>query len=288
MALKILLADDSMTAQNMGKKILTEAGYEIIAVSNGAAALKKIAELKPDIAILDVFMPGYTGPEVCERIKNVHETSKIPVLLTVGKMEMTAFKPEETNRVKADGLIIKPFEATDLIALIQKLEKKLAPAKPLPTAFEGEDDTPAYEKTVKLDLREFRDASYDQWKTTAEEHTDEEPGKKPAASVPSEMASGPAYMMEDVPPTPEARSTQVLEKGQTATLESPADYSPTIQMSPAAKMPGRFVCIIPSTLICPPSISKPQSRIGPNELSKPMLTSTASTLRGSSSLVRLS
>ena len=157
MALKILLADDSMTAQNMGKKILTEAGYDIIAVSNGAAALKKIAELKPDIAILDVFMPGYTGPEVCERIKNVHETSKIPVLLTVGKMEMTAFKPEETNRVKADGLIIKPFEATDLIALIQKLEKKLAPAKPLPTAFEREDNTSPYEKTVKLDLREFRD-----------------------------------------------------------------------------------------------------------------------------------
>ena len=93
MPLKILLADDSMTAQNMGKKILTEAGYDIVAVSNGAAALKKIAEIKPDIAILDVFMPGYTGPEVCERIKNVHETSKIPVLLTVVKMEMTAFKP---------------------------------------------------------------------------------------------------------------------------------------------------------------------------------------------------
>ena len=234
MALKILLADDSMTAQNMGKKILTEAGYDIIAVSNGAAALKKIAELKPDIAILDVFMPGYTGPEVCERIKNVHETSKIPVLLTVGKMEMTAFKPEETNRVKADGLIIKPFEATDLIALIQKLEKKLTPAKPLPTAFESDDDTPAYEKTVKLDLREFRDASYDEWKTKAEEHTDEDSPKKPAP-LSSEMASAPAFMdsVDEAPPVP--RTTQVLEKGQTATLDSPVvpAYSSTIQLPPA-------------------------------------------------------
>jgi CheY-like chemotaxis protein len=225
-ALKILLADDSMTAQNMGKKILTEAGYDIIAVSNGAAALKKIAELKPDIAILDVFMPGYTGPEVCERIKNVHETSKIPVLLTVGKMEMSAFKPEETNRVKADGLIIKPFEATDLIALIQKLEKKLVPAKPLPTAFEGEDDTPAYEKTVKLDLREFRDASYDEWKTTAEEHTDEDVPKKPAP-LSSEMASSPAFMDSMDGAQPAQRTTQVLEKGQTVTLESS-----TIQLPP--------------------------------------------------------
>ena len=233
MALKILLADDSMTAQNMGKKILSEAGYEIVAVSNGAAALKKIAELKPDIAILDVFMPGYTGPEVCERIKNVHETSKIPVLLTVGKMEMTAFKPEETNRVKADGLIIKPFEATDLIALIQKLEKKLAPAKPLPTAFEGEDDTPIYEKTVKLDVREFRDASYDEWKTTAEEHTDEDTLKKPAP-LSTEMAAAPAFMdsMHEEPPV--ARTTQVLEKGQTVAFEAPAvpEYSSTIQLPP--------------------------------------------------------
>src|SRR5438270_6774437 len=220
-----------MTAQNMGKKILTEAGYDIIAVSNGAAALKKIAELKPDIAILDVFMPGYTGPEVCERIKNVHETSKIPVLLTVGKMEMTAFKPEETNRVKADGLIIKPFEATDLIALIQKMEKKLAPAaKPLPTAFESDDETPQYEKTVKLDLREFRDASYDEWKTNAEEHTDEQPTKKPSASVPSDMMSAPAFVMEEAPT--ELRSTQVLEKRQTAAIEA-ADYAATIQVSPS-------------------------------------------------------
>src|SRR5207237_8952727 len=167
-----------------------------------------------------VVMPGNTGPEVCERIKNVHETSKIPVLLTVGKMEMTAVKPEETNRVKDDGLIIKPFEATDLIALIQKLEKKLAPAKPLPTAFEGEDDTSPYEKTVELDLREFRDASYDQWKSTAEEHLDEGAAKKPDP-VPSDMAGAAAFTMDEPADPVASRTTQVLEKGQTAMLERP-------------------------------------------------------------------
>ena len=46
MARKILLADDSVTAQNMGRKILADAGYEVITVNNGSAALKKIAELK--------------------------------------------------------------------------------------------------------------------------------------------------------------------------------------------------------------------------------------------------
>jgi CheY-like chemotaxis protein len=76
-----------MTAQNMGKKILVDAGYEVVAVSNGAAAIKKISSERPDIAILDEYMPGYTGSEVCERVKASAETSKIPVLLTVGKME---------------------------------------------------------------------------------------------------------------------------------------------------------------------------------------------------------
>src|SRR5207253_7814436 len=84
-SLRILFADDSMTAQNMGKKILTDAGYDVIAVSNGAAAVKKIAEHKPDIIILDVYMPGYTGLEVCEKVRASIETLKTPVLLTVGK-----------------------------------------------------------------------------------------------------------------------------------------------------------------------------------------------------------
>src|SRR5262249_50682549 len=129
--MKILLADDSVTAQNMGKKILTEAGYEVVAVSNGAAAVKKIAEQKPDIIILDVYMPGYTGLEVCEKVRGSIETLKTPVLLTVGKME--PYKAEEGNRVRADGVIIKPFEASDLLAIVKKFEERIGqnPAPPL-------------------------------------------------------------------------------------------------------------------------------------------------------------
>ena len=55
----VLLADDSVTAQNMGRRILTDAGYEVITVNNGSAALKKIHEVRPDLIVLDVYMPGY-------------------------------------------------------------------------------------------------------------------------------------------------------------------------------------------------------------------------------------
>ena len=125
MARKILLADDSVTAQNMGRKILADAGYEVVTVNNGSAALKKIAELKPDLVILDVYMPGYSGLEVCQRLKESQDSARIPVLLTVGKLE--PFKPEEAQRVHAEAFIVKPFEASELLAALSKLEDKVVP-----------------------------------------------------------------------------------------------------------------------------------------------------------------
>jgi CheY-like chemotaxis protein len=129
LARRILLADDSVTAQNMGRRILTDAGYEVVTVNNGSAALKKIAEIKPDIIVLDVYMPGYGGLEVCQRVKEAPDTARIPVLLTVGKLE--PFKPDEARRVGADAFIIKPFEATELLTALTKLEDKIV-ASPQP------------------------------------------------------------------------------------------------------------------------------------------------------------
>jgi CheY-like chemotaxis protein len=126
LARRVLLADDSVTAQNMGRRILTDAGYEVVTVNNGSAALKKIAENKPDIIVLDVYMPGYGGLEVCQRVKEAAETARIPVLLTVGKLE--PFRPEEARRVSADAFIVKPFEATELLTALTKLEDKIVAA----------------------------------------------------------------------------------------------------------------------------------------------------------------
>jgi CheY-like chemotaxis protein len=128
LARRILLADDSVTAQNMGRRILSDAGYEVVTVNNGSAALKKIAEQKPDLIVLDVYMPGYGGLEVCQRVKENRETARIPVLLTVGKLE--PFKPEEARRVRADAFIVKPFEASELLTALTKLEDKIVPQGP--------------------------------------------------------------------------------------------------------------------------------------------------------------
>jgi CheY-like chemotaxis protein len=131
LARTVLLADDSVTAQNMGRRILVDAGYEVITVNNGSSALKKITEEKPDLIVLDVYMPGYGGLEVCQRIREAPETARIPVLLTVGKLE--PFKADEARRVRADAFIVKPFEASELLTALTSLEDKIVaqPTGPL-------------------------------------------------------------------------------------------------------------------------------------------------------------
>jgi len=140
LAQKILLADDSVTAQNMGRRILSEAGYDVITVNNGSAALKKIAELKPDLIILDIYMPGYGGLEVCQRVKDDPETARIPVLLTVGKLE--PFRADEARKVHADAHLVKPFEASELLTALAKLEDKIVPrAEPRQAVVPGKSST---------------------------------------------------------------------------------------------------------------------------------------------------
>lgn len=189
MPLKILLADDSMTAQNLGKKILTDAGYDVTAVSNGAAAAKKLAE-KFDVIILDIYMPGYSGLEICEKVRATMDIAKTPVLLTVGKME--PYKPEDGAKVKADGVIIKPFEASDLLAVVQKLEQKMKAAAAV---------EPDYEKTMIFkapQIEEFKDESYAEWKDSPD-HQEAPPPAPMEMSM--EMGSAPAFsdMMESAP-----------------------------------------------------------------------------------------
>lgn len=119
MPLNILLADDSVPAQNMGKKILMDAGYQVLTVSNGLEALRKIADAVPDIAILDIFMPGYTGLEICERLRASPATASIPVILTVGKLE--PYRPQDGEHVHSNAVIVKPFAAAELVSAVRSL-----------------------------------------------------------------------------------------------------------------------------------------------------------------------
>ncbi len=269
MARKILLADDSVTAQNMGRKILTDAGYDVITVNNGSAALKRVAEQKPDLIVLDVYMPGYSGLEVCARLKDSQETARVPILLTVGKLE--PFKPEEATRVRADGFIVKPFEASELLSALTRLEDRIVPAQAEGSRFgtpvtgierfSGGD--PAVSKS------EGGDASDTGWKhrlrfpsKKKKEEPEPEPdfvtpqsfrefrrgaGKPPAGSAPFPLSAPPAVAQEPglVPDIPRDITPEELDalSDLVAKLDGPAPAAENV--APISEKIGPVEATVP-------------------------------------------
>lgn len=210
MARKILLADDSVTAQNMGRRILSDAGYEVTTVNNGSAALKKIAESKPDLIVLDVYMPGYGGLEVCQRLRESRETARIPVLLTVGKLE--PFKPEEARRVRADAFIVKPFEASELLTALTKLEDRIVPQ-------------PAPYKPGRF----AKAISALETDSTSNEYGDLESGWKNRLKIPVPQSHGPDLEIEEQAEQAESHKPEVhtgQQPVETAAAAVPRDITP--------------------------------------------------------------
>ncbi len=115
---KILVADDNSNIQKMVSLALKDQGIDVVAVGNGEAAVRKIADVRPDLVLADVFMPVRNGYEVCKFVKADSSLAHIPVILLVG-----AFDPldeQEAQRVGADGVLKKPFVPPDpLISMVK-------------------------------------------------------------------------------------------------------------------------------------------------------------------------
>jgi CheY-like chemotaxis protein len=115
----VLVADDSPTIQKRAQGILKGEGFEVETVSNGVAAIKKLAQIQPAVVLVDVSMPGRDGYEVCDFVKSSEEFRHVPVLLVASDME--PYDAERGARVRADGKIRKPFEPQELISVVAKL-----------------------------------------------------------------------------------------------------------------------------------------------------------------------
>ncbi|HEX7833339.1 MAG TPA: response regulator [Thermoanaerobaculia bacterium] len=149
---KILLADDSITIQKVVELTFSDGDYEVTAVNNGAKALQKLAEMRPDIILSDIIMPEKNGYEVCEYVKSHPEFRNIPVVLLTGTFE--PFDPDRAEKAGCDAVVTKPFESQSLIHKVEELiaaatqsSAAAAPApavaaEPEPSASPWMDDTP--------------------------------------------------------------------------------------------------------------------------------------------------
>ena len=111
---RILLVDDSPQAQRLGERILSEEGYEVVAVSTADSALIRLEDVDPDVVLADTVMPGRTGFDICNYLKMSPRHRHVRVILTAGALD--PLDEQEVKRVQADGTMKKPFEASALVA----------------------------------------------------------------------------------------------------------------------------------------------------------------------------
>jgi CheY-like chemotaxis protein len=131
----ILLADDSVTIQKVVAISFASEDVTVVTVDNGDDAISKAREIRPDIVLADVVMPGKNGYEVCAAIKEDPDLQQIPVLLLTGTFE--AFDEVRAREVGSAGHIAKPFEAQSLINEVRRMIDAAASAAQSPATAES-------------------------------------------------------------------------------------------------------------------------------------------------------
>jgi CheY-like chemotaxis protein len=115
---RILLADDDPGILDAVGLLLELEGYEVTSIPNGATLLTMDNDL-PDLVLLDIWMSGVDGRDICRQLKQQPRTEKIPVVL------FSASRDIEHSAISAgaDGFLAKPFEISDLLSKIKEYFK---------------------------------------------------------------------------------------------------------------------------------------------------------------------
>jgi class 3 adenylate cyclase/CheY-like chemotaxis protein len=114
----LLAVDDTPQNLRLLEAVLTPRGYRIVTATSGSEALEKVASERPDLVLLDILMPGMSGHEVCQRIREDPATRLLPVVMITASGPQEKLKAIESG---ADDFIQKPFDRNELLARVKSL-----------------------------------------------------------------------------------------------------------------------------------------------------------------------
>lgn len=119
MSQTILVVDDEQSIIDLLQYTLEKAGYEVVVSMNGLEALQLSRQHQPDLAILDITMPGLDGLDLCGKLR--HESGPPVILLTARDSEIDKIVGLE---VGADDYVTKPFSPRELIARVKAVLRR--------------------------------------------------------------------------------------------------------------------------------------------------------------------
>lgn len=118
MAKNILIVDDAAFMRMMIKDILTKNGYNVVGeAENGAKAIEKYAELKPDLVLMDITMPEVDGIAALKNIKGADPGAKVIMCSAMGQQAMVI----EAIQGGAKDFIVKPFQPDRVLEAVKKV-----------------------------------------------------------------------------------------------------------------------------------------------------------------------
>ena len=118
--LQILIVDDDSITQKLLKGLLEKQGYGNVLISNsGEHALDLIKSKPPDLILLDIFMPGIEGYEVCRRLKADTATAHIPIIMLTGGAVQADEAIKESFKAGVTDFITKPIRAIEFFARVK-------------------------------------------------------------------------------------------------------------------------------------------------------------------------
>jgi PleD family two-component response regulator len=116
MAKKVLLVEDSPTQAIKTKLILESKNYEVFTACDGEEGLVKAAELKPDLIVLDVYLPHLSGFEVCKQLKSDVQLRSLPVIMFSNENKLKNMV--KAYEMGADYFVVKGDEGERVLTLL--------------------------------------------------------------------------------------------------------------------------------------------------------------------------
>jgi two-component system, chemotaxis family, chemotaxis protein CheY len=123
MSPKVLLVDDSGLARRSTRRVLEQAGYDVVEAEDGLSALERFAVDKPDLVLLDLVMKGMYGLDVLAKLRELDPAARVIVV----SADVQTSSRELVQAAGASGFINKPVAPGQVVQMIEQVMKGISP-----------------------------------------------------------------------------------------------------------------------------------------------------------------
>lgn len=120
--LRVVVIDDDADLRKLVRLTLEfTAGWEVVTAADGPEGIEAVRSTKPDVAVIDLMMPGMDGCEVARRLKEDPETADVPIVFLTARKDVDEAR---TKELRARGIVLKPFEPDKLAGQLWDLWRR--------------------------------------------------------------------------------------------------------------------------------------------------------------------